>query len=205
MTPKYWTGKRYEVLAKVENLGAFQVFFTLSCADLRWDANFAALLLERGYSINMRIEVVDGEPQVFTEARSANGEWKPINQFIDEEVEESHHSLIRGNVMTATRYFQHRVKAMISKVITAKSNPMCVKDWSYKVEFQQRGAGHIHGIIWLDLRGLEKLVEGEDGKLSVIGAKWANSELQRVNSNMHLLRLKSTILRHFRRRLVNLT
>ena len=35
---------------------------------------------------------------------------------------------------------------------------MNVQFYSYKVEFQQRGAAHIHGIIWLNLDKLEKLV-----------------------------------------------
>ena len=34
-TPRYWKKARYEMYAKLDNLGAFQVFFTLSCADLR--------------------------------------------------------------------------------------------------------------------------------------------------------------------------
>ena len=47
----------------------------------------------------------------------------------------------------------------------ANSNPLSVRYYSYKVEFQQRGAGHIHGILWLDFQRLEKLVEGDDGTL----------------------------------------
>ena len=41
---------------------------------------------------------------------------------------------------------------------------MNVQFYSYKVEFQQRGAAHIHGIIWLNLDKLEKLVLN-DGEL----------------------------------------
>ena len=33
-TPKYWQKNRYELIARLENLGAFNFFFTLSCADL---------------------------------------------------------------------------------------------------------------------------------------------------------------------------
>ena len=35
---------------------------------------------------------------------------------------------------------------------------MSVQFYSFKVEFQQRGAAHIHGIIWLNLDKLENLV-----------------------------------------------
>ena len=34
-TPKYWKTAKYELLAKLDNLGPFNFFFTLSCADLR--------------------------------------------------------------------------------------------------------------------------------------------------------------------------
>ena len=47
-TPKYWKQAKCEMLARLDNLGAFQLFFTLNCADMRWDKNFAAILLERG-------------------------------------------------------------------------------------------------------------------------------------------------------------
>ena len=43
--------KKYEMLAKLENLGSFQFFFTLSCADMRWDENYAAILKDQGLSL----------------------------------------------------------------------------------------------------------------------------------------------------------
>ena len=40
---------------------------------------------------------------------------------------------------------------------------MKIKHLSYKVEFQGRGAGHIHGVLWTNLSLFEKPVEeGED-------------------------------------------
>ena len=39
------------MIAKLENLGAFHLFFTLSCADLRWDENFAAILRDKGLNL----------------------------------------------------------------------------------------------------------------------------------------------------------
>ena len=49
------------------------------------------------------------------------------------------------------------------------NNPMMVEYYTYKVEFQDRGAGHIHGTLWLKLEmiGLnrrhdDKLVLGEE-------------------------------------------
>ena len=42
-TPEYCKVKKMELLAKLDNKGPFQFFFTLSCADLRWEENFAFL------------------------------------------------------------------------------------------------------------------------------------------------------------------
>ena len=39
------------MIAKLENFGAFQLFFTLSFADLHWDANFATILHDKGLNI----------------------------------------------------------------------------------------------------------------------------------------------------------
>ena len=35
-TPKYWKTFRHELMAKLDNVGPFHIFFTLSCADSLW-------------------------------------------------------------------------------------------------------------------------------------------------------------------------
>ena len=39
-TPTYWKKAKYEMMAKLDNHGPFQFFFTLSCADMLWHDNF---------------------------------------------------------------------------------------------------------------------------------------------------------------------
>ena len=39
-TPKYWQKVKYDMIAKLENIGPFHIFFTLSCGDKRCDENF---------------------------------------------------------------------------------------------------------------------------------------------------------------------
>ena len=53
----------------------------------------------------------------------------------------------------------------MSKIVMGKKNPMCTNYYTYKVEFQDRGAGHIHGTLWLNLDNLEQLEKGRDGKI----------------------------------------
>ena len=48
---RYWVQKRYEIIAKIEQLGPFNLFFTLSCADKRWPENFTSILQQQGKAI----------------------------------------------------------------------------------------------------------------------------------------------------------
>ena len=63
--------------------------------------------------------------------------------------------MIRTNVLTATRNFQHRVEAFKKEIMNGGNNPMKIKNMSYRVEFQGRGAAHIHGTLWLDIKDIE--------------------------------------------------
>ena len=88
---------------------------------------------------------------------------KPLNEV---DLEKSLHEILRGNVVSATRYFNHRVKMFINTILLSKSNPMCIQFYSYRVEFQERGPGHIHGVLWCNLSKMERLVL-EEGKLKI--------------------------------------
>ena len=140
-TPRYWQKTRYELMARLENLGAFTFFFTLSCADMRWPENFTALLQGHTFTyeeINYKEEVFVGE-----------GEKKePLSEFLSRNA--SKHTFIQKNLLNATVTFHQRVKMFVKHIIMSTGNPMCIKYNSYKVEFALRGAGHIHGILWVD-------------------------------------------------------
>ena len=60
-TPRYWKKAKNEMIAKLDNLGPFQLFFTLSCADMRWEENFGAILQERGIDIKYKVVKDDEE------------------------------------------------------------------------------------------------------------------------------------------------
>ena len=168
-TPRYWKKVKYEMIAKLENLGGFQIFYTLSCADLRWEENFAAILRDKGLNLTYSIVIdengfADTKIDVTFMKDGVNVKMT-LKQYLDEILEASLHELIRGNVLLATRYFNQRVKHFMSKIVMGANNPMSVKYYTYKVEFQERGAGHIHGVLWLDLERLERLVHKANGEL----------------------------------------
>ena len=43
-SPRYWQKMKYDLIAKMEQLGPPQFFYTLSCANKRWDENIATIL-----------------------------------------------------------------------------------------------------------------------------------------------------------------
>ena len=50
-SPRYWQKLRYDLLAKLEQCGPFQFFYTLSCANKRWYENLATILTKRNANV----------------------------------------------------------------------------------------------------------------------------------------------------------
>ena len=88
-------------------------------------------------------------------------------EYLEEKAKTSLPELIIGNFHLATRYFNNRVKKFINIVVMGTNNPMFVNYHTEKVEFQDRGAGHIHGTLWLKLNMIERLVKLENGELAL--------------------------------------
>ena len=87
---------------------------------------------------------------------------KELHQYLEVDVDSSMHELIRTNVLTATRNYNHRVRAFMRDIVRDKNNPMCVEYFTTKVEFQGRGAAHNHGTFWVNMNKLEYVfVDGE--------------------------------------------
>ena len=147
-TPKYWQKRKREMIARLDNLGAFQQFFTLTCADMRWNENFTVFLQD----YQLTYEVINGLEECFVTDK--NGDVLSLDEFIKRDENKSKYEFIRKNVLTATLHFNHRVEEFFAKIIMSKKSKMPVKYYNYRVEFQLRGAGHIHGCLWLDLEKL---------------------------------------------------
>ena len=145
------------MLAKMDNFGPFHIFYTLSCADMRWDENFTSILREKGFNIIWTASsgTLEDNAEVRIEAEFGN-EQKPkeLREFLSTEVDESLHEFIRTNVFIATRNFIHRLKSLRKEIIMGANNPMAVENFSDKMEFQGRGAAHIYGVAWCNLQKL---------------------------------------------------
>ena len=81
---------------------------------------------------------------------------KDLKTFLREDVSDSLHEMIRINVITATRSFHHRVESFKKEIMLGTNSPMRVKYISYRVEFQGRGAAHIHGTLLVDIKEIER-------------------------------------------------
>ena len=156
-TPKYWQKVKFDMIAKLENIGPFHLFFTLSCGDARYDENFSTILAQMGYEIHYICDRTEETLETFVVRIGTREIGKPLETFLQEDVNESLHEMIRTNVLTATRNFQQRVEAFKREIMMGQNSPMNIKYISYRVEFQGRGAAHIHGTLWLDLKKIEKL------------------------------------------------
>ena len=102
-TMKYWQKCKYELLAKMDNFGPFTLFFTLSCAEKRWEGNFVDILRDLGYMIRIHSKYDDGATEIMYEASTDGVIWKSFEDFIKEDVDVSYHELVRKNVVAVTR------------------------------------------------------------------------------------------------------
>ena len=137
-TPTYWRTRKFDLFAKLENLGPFHWFFTLSCADYRYEENFTSLLQDHDITHIME----DGVQKSLIDGLT-------IEEFLSQH--ESKHEFIRKNTLTATRNFQNRLNKFVKTVIMNKCGPMHVSYHSWRIEFQLRGAAHCHGVLWIDM------------------------------------------------------
>ena len=58
------------MIAKLENIGPFHFFFTLSCGDTRYDENFSSFLAKNGYTIEYS---TNREGKTETKVKSKDG------------------------------------------------------------------------------------------------------------------------------------
>ncbi len=59
--------------------------------------------------------------------------------------------LIQSDTVTCARHFDYQFNTFLKKILITNIAPLGkIKDWFYRVEYQQRGSPHIHMMIWLE-------------------------------------------------------
>ena len=153
-TPKYWQTAKNELLARVKQLGPFHVFYTISCAEMRWSEVFVSILRRKGY----KVEYLE----------DANGIWDGDDEKIMvedvklwdfvESMEQSKHELLKDCTVLLTRHFDARIRSFIKHILMGPGNDKVEFEYYvYRVEMQARGLPHIHGVAWISKKCLQEL------------------------------------------------
>ena len=59
--------------------------------------------------------------------------------------------LIQSDPVTCARHFDFQFNTFLKDVLMIEQAPLGkIKDWFYRVEYQQRGSPHVHMLIWLN-------------------------------------------------------
>ena len=124
----YYEESKKNLMATLRQQGCPSVFLTLSCAEFDW----VELLKEIAETVYRR-------------------------KYTDEEIHgmptKERNKLISQNVVQSTLHFQKRVEKMFSLMgynfFEEGETAFHVSSYFFRVEFQQRGAPHIHSLLWL--------------------------------------------------------
>ena len=126
-TPSYWRKMRSEIFARMEQLGPFHFFFTLSCAENRWQEVKASLLKLKGFNVSFVFNDGSEEPQILVEGL-------PLEVFTEQN-QKVIKDLYKDKFIEVTRLFDDRLKAF--KKIYLESGD--IAHYCYRIEFQARG------------------------------------------------------------------
>ncbi|XP_061190015.1 uncharacterized protein LOC133197842 [Saccostrea echinata] len=134
-TPSFWQNVQKDLFAMLRQLGIPTWFCSFSSAEFRWSEIINILLNQ------------EGDTRVADEL-----DWTEKSK------------LLKANPVTVARMFEHRFHIFLHEVILSPAQPIGkIKDYFYRVEFQQRGSPHVHCLFWVE--DAPKLLE--DGKQAV--------------------------------------
>ncbi|KAL9951086.1 hypothetical protein ACROYT_G043682, partial [Oculina patagonica] len=124
-SPPYIERCKKDLFAMIRQLGNPTWFCSFSAAETRW----THLLKTLGRIVENK-EYTDDEIKHMT--------W------------EQKSDLIQRDPVTCARNFQHMVQLFIRDVLKSSAMPIGeIADYFYRIEFQQRGSPHIHGLFWV--------------------------------------------------------
>ena len=127
-TPAYWKSFRNDLYAKLEQLGPFHLFFTLSCAEMQWPEVISSILQENGHHITFDCSPWDGE------MNSIKVDGIPLDEYYDGMSNKT--DFFRDHVILITRMFDSRVKAFLKNIMLSKD----VLHYTLRIEFQVKNA-----------------------------------------------------------------
>lgn len=129
-SPAYFDQEKNKVMAMIRQLGKPSIFLTLSPCEKDWQ----------------ELHVILKETQLMRKLTAS--ELKDVTELTNKEKQD----LITSDPVITATYFNHRFLAMFRVIRDEKGifadHP--VKDYYYRVEYQQRGSPHVHMLLWLE-------------------------------------------------------
>uniref|UniRef100_UPI00358EA4AB uncharacterized protein n=1 Tax=Myxine glutinosa TaxID=7769 RepID=UPI00358EA4AB len=154
-TPAYWNSAEKDLLAMVRQLGNATWFCSFSAGDMRWPEIVVSIRKQEGHS-----------------GRSDCMDWPDKC------------ALLRKNPVTVARMFDYRFRLFLKEVIMSPANPIGkIKDYFYRVEFQQRGSPHIHCLLWVE--DAPKLDEASDEDVVSFIDQYVTCEVPSSHEELH--------------------
>ena len=125
-SPQYWENQKREVFAMIRQLGLPTLFISLSANDLYW----SELIVSLGKLVDKK--------DYSRDIQNSSLSW------------ETRSRLVQTDPVTCVRHFDNRVSQFINTILRNPDCPLgALKDYFYRVEFQQRGSPHIHMLAWI--------------------------------------------------------
>ena len=124
-SPPYFERCKKDLFAMIRQLGNPTWFCSFSAAETRWI-----------HLIKILGRLLDNKD--YTDDEVTQMTWQKKSE------------LIQKDPVTCARNFEHMVQLFVHDFIKSSCQPIGeVIDFFYRVEFQQRGSPHIHGLFWI--------------------------------------------------------
>ncbi|VDI77549.1 Hypothetical predicted protein [Mytilus galloprovincialis] len=150
----------------IRQIGIPAFFCSFSSADLRWSEIVESIMMQQGIAVNA-----------------------------DELSWDEKCKILRSNPVTAARMFDHRFHLFLKTVIMSDAHPIGkVKDYFYRVEFQQRGSPHTHCLFWIEDAPLFE--EDEDQKVIDFVDKYITCSIPSVDVDPELHKIVNAVQQH---------
>ena len=114
-TPRYWQKMKYDLIAKMEQLGPPQFFYTLSCANKRWTENSATMLAKTRPDLEVMHNQEENGFEEFIGSKQRTD--KDIQDYEDEDENESEEENIFISKEKENVYYVHEpIRENVAKV-----------------------------------------------------------------------------------------
>ena len=186
-TPMYFKKFRNEIFARMEQLGPFHFFVTLSAAEMHWPEVTTSILHIQGKKIIYQPGWEKDEDKITILVMENNKEeYIPLSEYKKRFIRNKT-DFFKNNFFLITRMFNARVKAFI-KLMTADGK---FSHYSYRIEFQLRGMPHLHGVFWLNENEIKDCIDEngqyKDENVVELIDKWISCSLNTGNEKLNKL------------------